>query len=155
MCFTKFSILTKVSSQKSHIGKSYLIIPLYLHRFNHFSLFSENIGTERTGVIIRVVAVVNMVPNFLITDKSFLAERSNVPSQVSKCSSTSARSSSILVPKGQGNLGWSKDKSKVSKINTLFSLLRCNWLYQCCKLAKFLHQKHDQLNTFIWTKNIP
>ena len=81
-----------------------MFIPLYLHRFNHFSLFFENLGTERTGGIIEVVAVVDMVLNFHITDKSIMAERSYVPSQ-SKCSSNSALSSNILVQKGQGKLG--------------------------------------------------
>ena len=136
--------VSRVTGQVSHVtfffwqsGEAYRWRVCYqrgLHR-----LVFENLGTERTGGIIRVVAVVNMVLNFLITDKSILAERSYVPSQVSNCSSTSARSSSILVQKGQGNLGWSKDESKVSENNILFSLLWCNWLVQCCKLAKFLH----------------
>ena len=105
MCFTKLSILIKVSGQKRLIGNSFLFIPMYLHRFNHSSLFFENLRTKISGGIIEMVAVVNMVLNFLITDKSIMAERSYVPSQVSKCSSTSALSSYILVQKGQGKLG--------------------------------------------------
>ena len=72
--------------------------------FNHFNLFFENLGTERTGVMIELVAVVNMVLNFPITDKSTMAERSFVPSQVSKCLTTSAFSSKILVQKGKDKL---------------------------------------------------
>ena len=105
MCFTKFFILIKVSYQKRHIGNSYVVIPLNLHRFNHFSLFFGNLGTERTGGIIKLVAVVNMILNIFITDKSILTERSSVPSKVSKCSTTSAISSKILVQKGQEKMG--------------------------------------------------
>ena len=68
MCSTKFSILIKFSGQKRYIGNSYMFIPLYLHRFHHFILFFENLGTERTGGIIKLVVVVDMVLNFLITD---------------------------------------------------------------------------------------
>ena len=48
-CFTKFSILIKVSWQKRHIGNSCAFVPLYLHRFNHLSIFFKNLWTERTG----------------------------------------------------------------------------------------------------------
>ena len=101
----KFSIHIKVSGKKRHIGNSFVFIPLYLHRFNHFSLFFKNLWTERTGGIIEVVAVVDMVLNFLITDKSVMAKRSYVPSQVSKSSITLALSSNILVQKRKGKLG--------------------------------------------------
>ena len=47
-------------------------------------------GQKEQGGIIRVVSVVDMVLNFFITDKSIMAERSSVPSHVSKCSTTSA-----------------------------------------------------------------
>ena len=111
---------------KTQIGNISVFIPLYLHRFNFFSLFFENLGTERTEGIIKLVAVVDMVLNFLITDKSIMAERSSVQSQVSKCSTTSAFSSKILVQKGQGMLGQFKDKSEVYEPNSQFSSLRCN-----------------------------
>ena len=62
-----------------------MFIPLYPLRFNHFRLFFESLETERTGGgDIKVVAVVDMVFNFPITDKSIMADRSSVPSQVSK-----------------------------------------------------------------------
>ena len=77
MCFTKFSILIMVSSQKRHIGNYCLFLPLYLYRFNHFSLFFDNLWTEGTEGIIKLVAVVNMILNFLITDKSIMAEMLN------------------------------------------------------------------------------
>jgi hypothetical protein len=55
------------------------------------SAFSLKIlGQKEQGGIIKVVAVVDMVLNFLITDKSIMAEKFSVPSQVSKCSTTSA-----------------------------------------------------------------
>ena len=44
------------------------------------------LGQKEQGGIIKVMAVVDMVLNFLITDKSIMAEWSSVPSQVSKCS---------------------------------------------------------------------
>ena len=75
------------------------------HRFNHFSLFFDNLGTERMGGIIKLGANVNMILNFLIIDKSIVAERSSVPLQLSKCSTTSAFSSKILVLKGKEKLG--------------------------------------------------
>ena len=50
VCFTKLSILVKVSWLKRHIGNSFVFIPLYLQRFNHFSLFFENLGTKKQGI---------------------------------------------------------------------------------------------------------
>ena len=95
------------------------------------SAFSLKIlGQKEQGGIIKLMAVVNMVLNFLITDKPIMAERFSVPTQVSKRSTTSSFSSKILVQKGQGKLGWFKDKSEVSEPNSPFSLLRCNWLDQ-------------------------
>ena len=47
------------------------------------------LGQKEQGGIIKVMAVVAMVLNFLITDKSIMAEWSAVPSQVSKCSNIS------------------------------------------------------------------
>ena len=79
---------------------------------------------------IKLVVVVVMVFNFLITDKSIMAEGSSLPSKVSTCITTSAFSSHILVQKGQEKIRWSEDKSEVSEPNTPFSLLRCNWLEQ-------------------------
>ena len=111
--------------------KNTLEIPLclYLCTRSIALAFSLTIlGQKEQRGIIKLVAVVNMVPNFLITEKSIMGERSSVPSQVSKCSTTSAFSSKILVQKGQGKLGWFKDKSEVSEPNSPFSLLRCNWL---------------------------
>ena len=53
------------------------------------SAFSLKILRQKEqGVIIKVVAVVHMFLNFLITDKSIIAERSSVPSQESKCLTT-------------------------------------------------------------------
>ena len=115
MCFTQFSILIKVSWQKRYIGNSPVFIPLCLHSFNHLSLFFENLGIERTGGISKLVVVVDMVLNFFITDKSIMAKRSPVPSQVFK--------SKILVQKGQGKFGLSEEKSEVSKTITQLSLL--------------------------------
>ena len=70
------------------------------------SAFSMKIfGQKEQGGIIELLVVVDMVLNFLITDKHIMAERSSVPSRVSKCSTTSAFSSKILVQKGQGKLG--------------------------------------------------
>ena len=112
---------------------------LYLHSFHHFRLFFENLGTERTGGISKLVVVVDMVLNFLITDKSIMAERSFVPSQVSKYLSTSAFSSIILVQKGQGKFRWSEDESEVYEHNTPFSLLRCQNVV-----------KEQNLSTKIW-----
>ena len=95
------------------------------------SAFSLKIFGQKEQVgIIKLVAVVHMVLNFRITEKSIIAERSSVPSQVSKCSTTSAFSSKILVQKGQGKLAWFKDKSEVSEPYSPFSLLRCNCLDQ-------------------------
>ena len=111
---------------KTHIGNFCVFKPLYLHRFNHFSLFFDNLVTERTEGIIKLVAVVDMLLNFLITYKSIIAERSYVPSQVSKCSTTSAFSSKMLVQKGHGKVGPFKDKSEVYEPNSPFRLLRCN-----------------------------
>ena len=71
----------KGSSQNSYIGHSYLFIPLYFHRFNHLTIILKIFGQKEQGGIIKVVAVVNMVLNFLITDKSIMAERSYVPYQ--------------------------------------------------------------------------
>ena len=88
--FTQFLILIKVSGQKRHIGNSYVFLLLYLHRFNHFSLFFDNLGSEGIGGIMKQVAIVDMILKFLITEKSIMAEMSSVPSQVSKCSTTSA-----------------------------------------------------------------
>ena len=79
--YTHEGFLTK----KTQIGNLSVFIPMYLHRFNFFSLFFGNLVAERTEGIIKLVAVVDMVLNFLITDKSIRAERSSVPSQVSKC----------------------------------------------------------------------
>ena len=99
-----------------------------------YAILSRLIGLvkrqKKTEGIIKLEAVVNMVLNFLITDKSIMAERSSVPSQVSKCSTTSAFLSKILVQNGQGMLGRFKDKSEVYEPNSPFSLLRCNWLDQ-------------------------
>ena len=81
-----------------------MFIPLYLHRFNHFGLFFENLWKEQGGFV-KLVAVVDMILNFLITDKSIMAETSSVPSQVSKYLTALAFSSKILVQKGQGKLG--------------------------------------------------
>ena len=50
------------------------------------------------------MAVVDMVLNFLITDKSIMAERSSVPSQVSKCSSTSVFFMKYLATKEEGEV---------------------------------------------------
>ena len=71
-----------------------------------------------------------MVLNFLITEKSIVAERSSVPIQISKWLTTSAFSSKILVQKGQGKLGQFKVKSEVYELNSPFSSLRLNWLDQ-------------------------
>ena len=79
-----------------------MFIHLYPHRFNHFNLFFENLGT---GGSIKLVVVVAMVLTFLITDKSIMAEGSSVPSKVSKCLTTSDFSLNILVQKGQGKFG--------------------------------------------------
>ena len=46
-----------------------ILMCLYLQRLNYFTFLFENLGTERTGGIIKVVVVVDMVVNFLITDK--------------------------------------------------------------------------------------
>ena len=91
------------------------------------SAFSLKIlGHKEQRGIIKVVAVDSMVIKFLITDKSIMAERSSVQSQVSKLSTTSAFLSNILVHKGQGKFGLSEDESEFSENNTLFRLLRCN-----------------------------
>ena len=50
-------------TEKTH-GKILCFILLYLHRFNHLSLFFENVWTVRTGGIIKVLAVVDMVLNY-------------------------------------------------------------------------------------------
>ena len=66
MCFTKFSLLIKVFDIKDTLE-----IPMYFHRFNHFSLFfGKSLDIKNRGGIIKVVAVVDMVLNFLITDKN-------------------------------------------------------------------------------------
>ena len=54
------------------------------------AFYLKILGQKEQGGIIKVVSVVDMVLNFLITDKSIMAERSSVPSQVFKCSTTSA-----------------------------------------------------------------
>ena len=85
------------------------------------STFSLKIfGRKEQGGIIKLEAVVDMVLNFRITDKHIMAERSSVPSQISKRSTTSAFSSKILVKKGQGKLGWFKDKCEVSEPNLIW-----------------------------------
>ena len=105
-------------------------------------------GQKEQEGIIKVVAVVDMVINFLITDKSIMEERSSVPSQVSKCSTTSVFSSNILVQKGQGKLGWSEDESKVSENNTLFSLQLIGPMLLISKISqqKAWPTKHIYLN---------
>ena len=75
--------------------KDTLEIPVCLYLYTSIgsitSAFSLKIlGQKEQGGIIKLVAVVNIIIHFLITDKSIMAERSSVPSQVSKCSTTSA-----------------------------------------------------------------
>ena len=134
--FAIWSVYTAVRSVQCVLCSEYctLVIPLCLYLCTSIgsitSAFFLNLGIEKTGCFIKLLVVVNMVFNFLITDKSIMAERSFVPSKVSKCLTTSSFSSTILVHKRQGKFGWSKDKSEVSEPNTPFSSLWCNWLDQ-------------------------
>ena len=63
------------------------------------AFYLKILGQKEQGGVIKLVAVVNIVLNFLITDKRIMAEKSSVPS---KRSTTSAFSSKIFVQKGKG-----------------------------------------------------
>ena len=89
------------------------------------------------------MVVVDMVLKFLITDKSIMAERSFVPSQVSKCLTTSAFSSNILLQKGPGKFGWSKDESEVSNPNALMQVIGINYCKFYLNKEYFLIQFRD------------
>ena len=121
MCFTKFSILIKVSSQKSYIGNSYLFITLCPIGSITSAFSLKILGQKVYGGVIKLVAVINMVLNFLLTDKSIMEERFYVPSQVSKYSSTSSLLSSILVKKGRGIWDDSRTSQKSPRA-TLYSV---------------------------------
>ena len=121
-----------LNTNKGFMTKNTLeIFFVFMTMYLHSSITSLKIlGQKKPGCFIKLVVAVNMVFNFLITDISIMAERSSVPSKVSKCLTTSAFSSNILVQKGQGKLGWTEDMSEVWEPSTPFSLLRCNWLDQ-------------------------
>ena len=112
------------------------------------------IGQKEQEGINRVVAVVDMVLNILITDKSIMAERSSVQPQVSKRWTTSAFSSNMLVQKGQGKLGWSeaviskyyffpanRNRNNIRQMGSI-----CQDIYSSQKLSK---------KFFFWTLYFP
>ena len=134
--------------------KGTLEIPVCLYPCTYIGsityAFSLKIFWERSGENHKASGGCRYGSQLLITDKRIMAERSSVPSQVSKRSTTSDFSSKILVQKRQGKLWWFKDKSEVSEPNSPFSLLRCNWKDPKKILKnKISPKKHDQLNTFI------
>ena len=85
-----------------------------IFRFLRLTFFNAvaNIWCLYLAKPLKLVVVVDMVLNFLIPDKSIMAEWSSVPSKESKCLTTSAFSLNILVQKEQVKFGWSEEQVK-------------------------------------------